>query len=419
MIIGFTEVISRSPSLYSTHLPAALLSDIASIQRNSKHLLNLINDVLDLSQVESGRMALTREWAGINDLILEAASYVRGLYQSKGLFLEFSLQEDLPQVFCDCTRIRQVIINLLGNAGRFTKVGGVTVRTRQVGNQLEISVSDTGPGIQPEDQKRIFEPFQQLDNSIRREYGGSGLGLTISKQFIEMHNGKMWLDSQSKRGTTFYIALPIATASTIEFAGKDGSDVLQASQDMRRSMIPGDELGYSLRTRPSRFSAPNIAPRLLVVEKERTLERLLTRYLPEADIVITATLSDAIANIAYTPAQAIIINYPPFETISESDLASIPFFTPVISCWLPGEVSAAEQLGVAHYLVKPLTHDRLLEVIATLPDQLGLEKPIHTILVVDDEPDELHLFARMLESDSQAYAILQATNGRTRPFNSA
>lgn len=408
MIIGFTDVISRSPSLYGMRLPAALLTDIASIQRNSDHLLNLVNDVLDLSQVESGRMALTREWASLNDLILEAASYVRGLYQSKGLYLEFALEEDLPQIFCDCTRIRQVIVNLLGNAGRFTKSGGVTVRTRRAGDQLEIAVRDTGPGIPLQEQKRIFEPFQQLDNSIRRLYGGSGLGLTISKQFIEMHQGKMWLESEPGKGTTFFIALSMDPPAAMETAGAGST----ARLDLRRSIIPGDEMGYRLRTRPSRFAAPEISPRLLVVEKEKTLEHLLRRYLPQAEIAQTETLAEALLSLERSPAQALIINHSPFEPVNASELAAAPFFTPIISCWLPGEVSAAEQLGVAQYLVKPLSRDHLLDAIARLAAQRGVERPIQTILAADDEPDELHLLARMLESDEHGYTVLQAPNGR-------
>ncbi len=130
MIIGFTEIIARSPHLYGGHLPAALMTDITAIQRNSQHLQALVNDVLDLSQVEAGHMALSREWISPGEMIQSALSVVEGLFHSKGLYLTLELPEALPQVFCDQTRIRQVVINLLSNAGRFTTRGGVGIACR-------------------------------------------------------------------------------------------------------------------------------------------------------------------------------------------------------------------------------------------------------------------------------------------------
>ena len=210
LIIGFSEVIAKSPQMYANHLPASLMTDVMAIQRNSQHLLALVNDVLDLSQVEAGRMALSREWISIPDLMQAAVSVVQTLFQKKELYLKLDLSDDLPQVFCDQTRIRQVVINLLSNAGRFTSKGGVSITCRAEKNFLLVSLSDTGPGIAQDDQNRIFEAFQQVNSSTRRLYGGSGLGLTISRQFVELHGGKMWLESQLGKGTTFFFSLPLA-----------------------------------------------------------------------------------------------------------------------------------------------------------------------------------------------------------------
>jgi signal transduction histidine kinase len=210
MIIGFTEVISRSPRLYGSPLPASLMTDVNAIQRNSRHLLNLVNDVLDLSQVEAGRMALSRDWHALDEIVQEAVGVVQDLFRSKNLYLQVEMPSGLPQIYCDQTRIRQVIVNLLSNAGRFTARGGVSVQVRQEQDSLKLCVTDTGPGISEVDQKKLFEPFQQLDGSSRRPHEGSGLGLTISKQFVEMHNGQMGLYSQPGQGTTFFFSLPIA-----------------------------------------------------------------------------------------------------------------------------------------------------------------------------------------------------------------
>jgi len=399
MIIGFTEVITRSPGLYGGKLPAALMTDITAIQRNSKHLLNLVNDVLDLSQVEGERMALSREWTGVNELAREAAAIVEGLFKSKGLYLNLELDESLPQVYCDRIRIRQVMINILSNAGRFTRLGGVTIVSRAASDQIQVSISDTGQGIPPEDQKRIFEPFQQADNSIRRQFGGSGLGLAISKQFIEMHDGKMWLESSLGQGTTFSFSLPLAPALT--------GEATTGRQPVQRSLIPGDAYGYSLRTRSSKATPPALLPRLVVYEQEQSLQRMLSRYLTGAEIVPAATLPEVSQAINRSPAQAVIVNTPPNDPITASILSVAPYGTPVISCWLPGEVEAASQLGVIQYLVKPITREKLLAVLDALPG--GSPR---RILVVDDEPDELHLFARMLESAPAGFQVVQASNGK-------
>jgi signal transduction histidine kinase len=189
MIIGFSELMIKNPRVYGSKLPSALLADISTIRSNSQHLSRLIDDVLDLSQVEAGRMAITKEKTSVYDIVETAIEAVQSLYKSKGLYLETDLSSDLPLVYCDRTRIRQILINLLSNAGRFTEKGGVKVKVLQEEGHLTFSVCDTGPGISPENQEKLFQPFQQIDSSIRRRHGGSGLGLSICKQFVELHNG--------------------------------------------------------------------------------------------------------------------------------------------------------------------------------------------------------------------------------------
>jgi signal transduction histidine kinase/CheY-like chemotaxis protein len=396
MIIGFTEIMAQYPEVYGGRLPPSLMTDITAIKRNSEHLSHLVNDVLDLSQVEAGRMAIRREPAEPQELIESATSVVRGLFESKRLYLTTSIAENLSSVYCDATRIRQVIINLLSNAGRFTERGGVHVECRQQGRELEITVTDTGAGIPKDAQSRIFEPFQQADGSIRRMHGGSGLGLTISRQFVELHGGKMWLESEPGAGTTIGFSLP-AEAPWADSAGEGG---------FRRSILAGDEAGYGLRSRPSRAQLPRAGQRFMVVERERTLEHLLRRYLPEVEISTSADLSTAVEALARFPAQLLVLNLPPFESVPASLLSKLPYQTPAVCCWVPGEVEAARRLGVVQYLVKPVARARLLESMDALGDE------VRTVLIADDEPDELHLFARMLDSGERTYRILQVTNGQ-------
>ena len=396
MIIGYSDLISRSPKVYGERLPSSLMTDIKAILRNAQHLSTLVNDVLDLSQVEVGRMALSRSWESMQFTIDEALSVVKGLFESKGLYLKAEISPNLPPIFYDEVRIRQVIINLLSNASRFTERGGVTIFCREIGSEVVISVTDTGSGIAEQDQERIFEPFQQANTSIRRQYGGSGLGLTISKQFVEMHGGKMWLESEPGVGTTISFNLQIDNSALP--AGE--------SHSLLRSINPDDEVGFRLRNRRSLAPQSLEGERFIIVDPEQTLQKLLTRFLPGSKVDAAPDLAAAIAELNQSPAQALILNLAPFENVSSMNLGNLPFGTPTITCWLPGEHDAAKRLGAMEYLIKPISRDKLLSSLQSLGTI------IKTVLIVDDEEDELHLFARHLESGGEGYRILQVTNGQ-------
>jgi signal transduction histidine kinase/CheY-like chemotaxis protein len=400
MIIGYADLISRSPQVYGGRLPASLLTDIMAILRNAQHLSTLVNDVLDLSQVESGRMAISRSWVSIDAIIAQAMSVVAGLFQSRGLYLKSEIEPDLPTVYCDETRIRQVIINLLSNAGRFTEHGGVTIHVMTVIPEVIIRVSDTGTGIELKDQERIFEPFQQADASIRRRFGGSGLGLTISKQFVEMHGGKMWLESQPGKGTSFSLSLPLSNPhSTLKEQARQTS-----SHTLLRALVPDDEIGYRLRKRRSQAPAVQTTERFVVIDSENYLQRLLSRYLPESEIESALNLNAAVESLSQSPAQALVVNTSHFEDMPQ--LGRLPFGTPAITCFLPGGQDAARHLGVFEYLIKPLAREKLLAAVESL------DRPVKTILIVNDQEDELNLFARHLKTEERGYSILQVTSGQ-------
>ena len=418
MIIGFSEMITQSPQVYgsgSTHLhglPPALLADIDTIYANSQHLARLVDDVLDLSQVEAGRMALSKDWTFLQEIVDAAALAVRPLYESKGLYLEMEVPQDLPPLFCDGTRIRQVVLNLLSNAGRFTERGGVRVRAWRESDVLirddtearvVVSVTDTGPGIAPEDQARLFEPFQQLDTSLRRPHGGSGLGLSISKRFVEMHKGRMWLESpagdqEEGPGTTFYFSLPLETPLPTTLASTDGA---------MRWLNPHGEYEYRIRTRPFKAPAPEAAPRFVLLEEGKTLQRLFSRYLHGFETCSVQDAGSAMVELNRAPAQALIVNAPPLgETPARlGRLTDLPYRTPAITCWVPGEDEAARQLGVVRYLTKPVTRDQLLSTMEGLGDR------VKRVLLVDDQPEALQLFARMLSSTERGYRVLRAESG--------
>jgi signal transduction histidine kinase/CheY-like chemotaxis protein len=396
MIVGFSEMITQSPHVYGIQLPPSLLSDIAAIQRNSQHLSKLVDDVLDLSQIEAGHMALSRTWVSLDEIIDEAIAIVRALYESKGLYMRTRISSGLPPVFCDSTRIRQVLINLLSNSGRFTVRGGVTVRTYREDGSIVISVADTGPGIAKEDQARIFEPFEQLDNSIRRLHGGSGLGLSISRQLVELHGGKMWLESELDKGTDICFSLPIGTPPDRSSDGDAWS----------RWFNPYEQ--YETRTERSKAPAPVIVPRFVSLDRNGHLPRLLARYTDGSEVVAVQTVDEAIAELNRSPAQALVVNGFSLLQVPRTlgPLASLPYDTPVLTVWVPGEDQAAERFGAARYLVKPVHRDVLL---LALDD---LDQDIQSILLVDDNAEVLRLFARMLSSAERGYQILRARTGQ-------
>lgn len=393
MVIGFCEMIMESPETYGETLPPTLLADLDIVFRNSQHLSSLIDDVLDLSQIEAGQMALVREYVVFHEIVASAITAVRPLYRSKALDLEASIPDDLPLVFCDRTRIREVLLNLLSNAGRFTEKGGVIISARQDNNHLIVSVTDTGPGISEHDQARIFKPFEQLDGTIRRRYGGTGLGLSISRSFVELHEGKMWVESRPGRGTTFSFSLPTTTRPPQDETYMRWIDPYQRHQ---------------VRSRPRHAVHVQVKPRWLVVEKGDAMLRLLTRHVDGINLVAARTLEEARASLTETPSQALLINAldvgAALQTLQEG--ANLPYGMPVILTSVPGVEQATSGLGVADYLVKPISRGQLLAALDRL------EQHVKTVLIIDDEQEALMLFRRMLSSAGQDYRVLRARHGR-------
>jgi signal transduction histidine kinase/CheY-like chemotaxis protein len=398
MIIGFSDMIMQSPQMYQVDLPPSLLADLAVIQRNSQHLTKLVDDVLDLSQIEAGQFALKKDWVNLREILESVYIAVQPLFVAKGLYLHLDIPPAIPALFCDGTRLRQVWLNLLSNAGRFTEEGGVTIRMWIKEGHIIVSIVDSGPGISPEDQARIFEPFQQVDGSLRRRFGGNGLGLSISKRFVELHDGKIWLESSLGQGTTVFVSLP--------WRERLPDSPSNASRWVNRYTQ------YEPRTRQSKAPILVPPPRLIVLESGNILTRLLTRYYHGAEIIALHTFADACFELRRSPAQALIVNDPSAQNASvlAEQAASLPYGTPVIACWMPGIDQVAEQLGVLHYLMKPVMRTTLLSTVANLDARLG--SAIKTILVVDDDADALQFFARVLLSAGRGYRVLRASDGQ-------
>jgi signal transduction histidine kinase len=209
-ILGYTELIIDG--VYGA-VPEKSRQVLDRVQVNGKHLLSLINDVLDLTKIEAGQLSLSLADYQVGSLIDGVISATGSLAQTKGLELRASVEPGLPTAFGDERRLKQVMLNLVGNALKFTDKGHVEVAALKDGDTLRLRVSDTGPGIAARDQAKVFEEFQQVDTSSTKEKGGSGLGLAITKRIVEMHGGTVGLTSEVGVGSVFTVTLPIRVAA--------------------------------------------------------------------------------------------------------------------------------------------------------------------------------------------------------------
>jgi signal transduction histidine kinase len=214
-ILGYTELILDN--IYGD-TPAKMRGVLDRVQRNGKHLLGLINDVLDLSKIEAGQLTLSLSDYSLKNVIQTVFSAVEPLAGEKQIALKIDVAPELPQGHGDERRLTQVLLNLVGNAIKFTDVGEVSIKGSSANGSFNVAVCDTGPGISTADQAKLFQEFQQADNSITKKKGGTGLGLAISKRIIEMHGGRIWLDSVVGQGSTFSFMLPVQVKQQVSQA---------------------------------------------------------------------------------------------------------------------------------------------------------------------------------------------------------
>jgi signal transduction histidine kinase len=209
-IIGFSRLILKG---LDGPISEQQRQDIQIIYANSQHLLGLINDLLDVSQIEAGLMKLHVERIDLSEMVKSMMSTTSALLRDKDIKLSCELDNDLPPVRADARRIRQVLLKLVTNAAQFTDQGTIAIRAwyenHGASPQVLVSVSDTGRGISAEDQQRVFEQFEQVKLGDGRRPNGAGLGLALSKEFVEMHGGEIWLESELGIGSTFTFSLPV------------------------------------------------------------------------------------------------------------------------------------------------------------------------------------------------------------------
>jgi signal transduction histidine kinase len=212
-ILGYTELMADG--IYG-ELPEKTMGVLKRLESNGRHLLGLINDVLDLSKIEAGQLVLELTDYSFEDIAQTVRSTLEPLAADKKLAFKVEVASKMPAGQGDGRRLTQVLINLVGNAIKFTDAGEVVISAGASDGSFHLSVRDTGPGISEADQAKLFQEFQQADNAITRKKGGTGLGLAISKRIIEMHGGKIWVESQLGQGSTFSFTVPVRVERQVD-----------------------------------------------------------------------------------------------------------------------------------------------------------------------------------------------------------
>lgn len=385
LIIGFCEMMVLSPSsAYGQRLPVGYQHDLEAIYRNAGHIAALVDDILDLSQIDADRMALRPDWIDLTRVVGEAVAAVEMLFHGRDLVTRTEL-ESLPLIYADPVRIRQILINLLGNAARFVEEGGVTIRTTRNADAIVLSVADTGPGIPLEDLPFVFEEFYQA-RATRVRRAGSGLGLTISKRFAELHGGRMWAESAGPgKGSAFHLELPLSVTS-----------------DERSPHAP------TWANRVSRRVRGSAARRVLVVSDSRETPKVFQRYLDGYQVLHAGSARDLNDYLKLGPIHALVIASSAAANFSRerSSLPAELLSLPVITCPLRTTRDLAKELGVTDYLVKPVTRDQLGSAFHRLPRLPRLA------LIVDDDPEMARLLTRMVKSLARRCHTVSAGNGR-------
>jgi PAS domain S-box-containing protein len=349
-ILGYTEMLEEEAQ---DHGLDDFLPDLEKVRTAGKHLLRLINDILDLSKIEAGKMELFVEGFELRGLLKEIEATMTPLAQRRGNTLELSVPPDVGSMLSDPTRVRQVLLNLVGNAIKFTEKGNVTLLARRVDEAgrpwIEFDVRDTGIGMTPEQLGRMFKAFSQADASTSRKYGGTGLGLTISRQLCHLMKGEVGVRSEAGKGSTFSVRLP----AMIEAAPKPARE--HPTLAPQKIYVP----------------QPGEGPKtVLVVDDDRAVRDLLERFLvKESFRVVTATSGEEGLRAAREIKPALITldvqmkepdGWEVLRTLkSDPDLAAIP----VIMVTIVDDPTQASSLGADDFLLKPVDRVRLAEMI--------------------------------------------------------
>ncbi len=387
-IIGYSEMLIEEAEDLE---PPDFVPDLDKIRSAGRHLLTLINDVLDLSKIEAGKMQLFLEDFPVADLIGEVAATVKPLVEKNGNTLEVRVAADLGLMHADLTKVRQSLFNLLSNAGKFTERGTVTLEVSrdlgEDGDRLTFQVRDTGIGMTPEQLAQLFKAFTQAEAATASKFGGTGLGLAITRHFCRMMGGDIEVSSPYEEGSSFTIRLPARVGER----------------------LPRPEKGPDLEI----IKAEEGAPTVLVIDDDPQARELMQRVLAKEGLrVYTATDGQQGLYLARELRPQVILLDVRMSgmdgwavlTALKADPALEDI--PVVMVTIADDQKLGYALGAADYLTKPVDQQRLLSVLEKHCAALGPRR----VLVVEDDASTRSLFKRLLEKDG--WAVAEAENGR-------
>jgi len=373
-IIGFSRVILKG---IDGPINEQQNQDLSAIYNSGHHLLGLINDILDLSKIDAGKMELAFDEVNMGDTIHSVMSTAVGLVKDKQIRLQEQIEPNIPAVRADPMRLRQVLLNLISNAAKFTDEGTILVsakiHTNSLGKQeVMVSVTDSGPGISPEDQEKLFKPFSQVDSSPTRKTGGTGLGLSISQRLVDLHGGRIGVHSAVGKGSTFYFTIPVYITKPVIPDQGDGKVILCIDDDAQVISL------YDRYLTPQGFHVVALTDPTKACEFAKEIKPFAITL----DIMMPG--------------------YDGWQVISDLKKDSATRDFPVIICSIVEEEEKGFSLGAADYLVKPILEEDLVHSL----DRLNGDGTINEVLVIDDDPNDLRLVEKILNEHSQYKPVL-------------
>ncbi len=391
-IIGFAEVLRDK---IAGDLNEEQMDFVNDIHSSGRHLLQMINDILDLSKIEAGKMELQYEVFLVPEAIEDVYTILKGLASKKHLELKTDVLTDVKSIEADRVKFKQILYNLLSNAIKFTPENGkIILEAGIVDDMLQVSVSDTGIGMKSEDQEKVFKEFWQADSSFARKYEGTGLGLALTKRIVEMHGGKIWFESQYGKGSIFYFALPVnAPVRTIP---------PKESEARPRHIVPSEK---------------KEAKTVLVVEDDRMAADLLTLYLSNAgyNVIVAVDGEDAIKKSKEFHPFLITLDImlpkkDGWDVLSELKNSQEVADIPVVIVSIVDNKELGFSLGAVEYLIKPIEREKLINTVnACVPTERAKGKAMN-ILVVDDDEKAVKYMSSILEN--AGFGVLKAYSGK-------
>jgi signal transduction histidine kinase/DNA-binding response OmpR family regulator len=364
------------------------------IEKSGKNLLRLINDILDLSKIDSGRMDIFNAEYAVHDFAESLRMTILPMLKETDLEFHIDVEEGIDIHSTDENKLKQILLNLISNAIKFTPKGSVTLQVRRTkfDDVLEYAVKDTGIGIDPSNFETIFDPFRQIDGSATRKYGGTGLGLAVTKRLVELLGGKIGVESELGKGSTFKFILP---------AKHRGMDPSLLSDKEIAGMISKEKIQNELPEEQEIILDPN-KKTIMVVDDDSEFLYVMNKYITEGHYqMIAVNKSETVMEkaIKYNPDVITLDIMMPkkdgWEILQELKRTSQTKDIPVAIVSMIDNKKLGYSLGTSDYIVKPVAQDMLLKRLNKLSEERGLKK----ILIVDDDLSQAELVEEILESD--------------------